>query len=131
MEVPGLWSREGENPRESISLPEHECNLIKNARHVRRTLEVFEAMDPVKKALMRASACQCGSDTAHCSTTTVRNVARMDCPGSMAHAEMSEGVLYTSSMLKCFGLPYDYAKLEDFMLSESCPCCSTLLRDPC
>jgi len=76
----------------------------------------------VKKALMRALAGQCGADTAHCSTTTVRDVARMDCPGSMAHAEMSEGVLYTFSMLHRFGLPYDYAKLEDFVLPESCPC---------
>jgi hypothetical protein len=92
-------------------------------------LEVFESMDPVKQALMRASAGQCGMDTAHGSTTTVRDVARMDCPGSMAHAEMSEGVLFTSSMLHRFGLPYDYAKLEDFILPETCPCCSAPLRD--
>ncbi len=143
VEVPSLWSREGENPPEPISLPElrplldyplapckHECSLIKQARHVRHALEVFEAMDPVKKALMRASACQCGSDTAHCSTTTVRDVARMDCPGSMAHAEMSEGVLHISSMLHHFGPPYDYAKLEDFVLPESCPCCSAMRPIP-
>ena len=84
-------------------------------------MEVFEAMDPVKKALMRASAGHCGTGTAHCSTTTVRDVARMDCPGSIAHAEMSEVFLYTSSMLHRFGLPYDYTKLEDFVLPESCP----------
>jgi hypothetical protein len=48
----------------------------------------------------------------------------------MAHAEMSEGVLYTSSMLHRFGLPYDYAKLEDFIMPESRPCCSAPLRDP-
>ena len=94
-------------------------------------LEVFEAMDHMKKAMMRASACECDTNSAHCSIFTVRDVARMDCPGSMAHAEMSEGVLYTSSMLHRFGLPYDYAKLEDFILPESYPCCSAPLRDPC
>ena len=47
------------------------------------------------------------------------DVARIDCPGSMAHAELSEGVLFSSSMLHRFGLPYDFAKLEDFILPES------------
>ena len=79
-------------------------------------------MDPKKRALMRASAGQCDLDSAHRSTATVRDVANMDCPGSMAHAEMSEGVLYCASMLHRFGLPYDYAKREDFTLSDSCPC---------
>ncbi len=54
----------------------------------------------------------------------------MDCPGSMAHAEMSEGVLYSTFMLHRFGLPYNYAKLGDFVLPESCPCCSAPLWDP-
>jgi len=143
VEVPRLWSREGDNPLDPISLPEprplsnyplapckHECSLIKQARHVRQALEVFKTMNPVKQAMMRASACQCGTDFARCSTATESHVARMDCPGSMAHAEMSEGVLYTSSMLHRFGLPYDYAKLDDFVLPESCPCCSAPLRDP-
>ena len=54
----------------------------------------------------------------------------MDCPGSMAHAEINEGTLFCASTLHRFGLPYDYAKLEDFILPESCPCCSALLWDP-
>ena len=121
VEVPGLWSREGDSPPDPISLPEprplsdyplapckHECNLIKQASHVRQALEVFETMNPVTQALMRASTCQCGMDCAHCSTVTVSDVARMVCLGSMAHAEMSEGILYTSSTLRRFGLPYDY-----------------------
>ena len=32
----------------------------------------------------------------------------MDCPGSMAHAEMSEWVLFTTAMLHRFGLPYNW-----------------------
>jgi hypothetical protein len=54
----------------------------------------------------------------------------MDCPGSLAHAEMSEGVLFTCSMLHRFGLPYNYARLENSILPESCPCCSAPLWDP-
>ncbi len=90
-------------------------------------MEVFDSVDPVKRALMRASAGQCGRDTAHCSTSTFMDVARLDCPGSMDHAELSKGVLFTSSMLHRFGLPYDFANLEDFILPESCPCCSAPL----
>jgi hypothetical protein len=54
----------------------------------------------------------------------------MDCPGSMAHAEISEGVLYTTSMLHRVGLPYKYAKMEDFIPPESCPGCYDPLWDP-
>jgi len=108
----------------------NECNLMKQARHVRQTREVFGSMDPLRQALVRASARQCGQDYAHCSTAIVRDVVRMDCPGSMAHAEISEGALYCSSMLHRFGIPYDYAKLEEYTLPESRPRCSAPLRDP-
>jgi hypothetical protein len=37
----------------------------------------------------------------------------------MAHAEISEGVFFCASMLHRFGLPYDYAKLEEFTLPET------------
>ncbi len=87
-------------------------------------------MDLLKQTVIRASAGQCGMDSAHCSTTTVRDVARMDCPCSMARAEISRGVLFYTSMLHSFGLPFDYVKLEDYILHESCPCCSAPLRDP-
>ena len=62
---------------------------------------------------MRASAGKCGIESSHCSKDTVKEVSRMDCPGSMAHAKMSEGVLFTTVMLHRLGLPYNYAKLED------------------
>ena len=48
----------------------------------------------------------------------------------MAHAEMSEGIFCCAYMFHRFGLPYNYAKLEDFTLPESCPCWSAPLRDP-
>jgi hypothetical protein len=84
-------------------------------------------MSPLQQTLMRASAGQCVTDSAHCSTCTVREVALMDCPGSMAHAEISEGVFFCAFTLYRFGLPYDFAKLEDFTLPETCPCCSAPL----
>ena len=83
--------------------------------------EVFSSMDAVKHALMRTSAGQCGIYSSHGSMATVEEVSRMVCPGSMAHAEMSEGVLFTTDMLHRFGLPYNYAKMEDYVLPESCP----------
>jgi hypothetical protein len=57
-EIPGQWSRNGDNPPDPISLPKprplsdypltpckHECILIKQTRHVRQALEVFESME--------------------------------------------------------------------------------------
>ena len=143
VEIPGRWTLEGDSPPDMISLPDprpltdyplapckHECSLIKQARHVRQALDIFESMNPLQQELMRASAGQCGMDSAHCSTSTVREVALMDCPASMTRAEISEGTLFGASMLHRFGLPYDYAKLEDFILPETCPCCSAPLWDP-
>ncbi len=51
----------------------------------------------------------------------------MDRLGSMAHAEISDGVLFTTFVLHRFGLPCNYAKMEDFVLPESSPCCSAPL----
>ena len=79
---------------------------------------------------MSASAKQCGQDSAHGSTATSLEVARMDCPGSLAHVEISEGALYFSFVLHRFGLPYDYTKLEGNTLPESCPSCSAQLQNP-
>ena len=79
---------------------------------------------------MRATAGQCGRDSAHCSLATVEAVARMDCPASLAHSELSEGVLFGAATLHRFGLPFDYANLESSILPESCPCCSAPLWDP-
>ena len=104
--------------------------MIKEARHVRQALEIFEAMNPLKQTLMRASSGKSRTDFAQCSTIIVRDVARMDCPGSMAHAEINERVLFCASMLRRFGLPFNYTYLEDFTLPESCPCCYAPLWDP-
>jgi len=100
---PDFGHERGDNPLDLIFVPEprplsdyslapckHECNVIKHARHVRHALEVYEAMDPLHQTLMRAFAGLRGTDFAHCSSITIRDVARMDCLGSMVHAEINE-----------------------------------------
>jgi hypothetical protein len=87
-------------------------------------------MEPLQQTLVRAFAGQCGLDSAHCSIISVRDVARMDSACSMAYAEINGGVLFFASMLHRFDLTYDYAKLEDFALLDSCPYCSAPLWDP-
>jgi hypothetical protein len=142
-EVPGRWVKTGERAPDPITLPEprslsdyvmatckQECSILKQARHVRQAHHVFSNLDPVRKALMRAAAGQCGRDSAHCSLATVEAVARMDCPASLSHSELSEGVLFCAATLHRFGLPYDYANLENCILPESCACCSAPLWDP-
>ncbi len=62
---------------------------------------------------MRAFAGECGRDSAHYSMSVMEAVARMDCPVSLSHDEISEDALFTDATLHRFGLPYDYAKLED------------------
>ena len=143
VEVPGRWNKTGDRAPDPITLPDprpltdyvlapckNECGIIKQARYVRQAHHIFTSLDPVRKALMRASAGQCGRDSAHCSRATVEAVARMDCPASMAHSELSEGVLFSAATLNRFGLPYDYANLESCILPESCPCCSAPLWVP-
>ncbi len=87
-------------------------------------------MDPLKQALMRASVDQGGTDSAHCSITTVEAVARMDCPTSMSHDGISESTLFCAATLHRFGVPVDYSKLEDCVLPEACHCCVAPLWDP-
>ncbi len=68
VEVPGLWSKDGDIPPDTISMPnprplydypvapcKHEGSLIKQARHIRQAWDVFSSMDAMKQALMRAS----------------------------------------------------------------------------
>jgi hypothetical protein len=61
---------------------------------------------------------------------TVQAVARMDCPASLSHDELSEGTLFCAASLHRFGLPVDYAKLEATVLPETCPCCTAPLWEP-
>jgi hypothetical protein len=86
-------------------------------------------MDPIRQTLMRASAGQCGRDSALWSLQVVCAVATMNCPAALAHRETSEASLYCAATLHRFGLPLDYAKLDDFIFPETCSCCNAPLWD--
>jgi hypothetical protein len=87
-------------------------------------------MNRVKRALMRATAGDCGRYSAHCSHSIVDSVVAMGRPNAMKHDEVNEGTLFCAVSLHRFGLPYDFAKLEGTALPEACYCCLTPLWDP-
>jgi hypothetical protein len=134
VEIPGKWSRQCDPPPEPIVIPEPrsladyalapcklEVIILKQIRHAKQAYNVFSSINEVKQSLMRAAAGQCGVDTTHCSMATVHAVARMDCPASLSHDELSEGTLFCAASLHRFGLLVDYAKLEAVVPPETCP----------
>jgi hypothetical protein len=79
-DVSGKWNRSTNTAPENVVLPEtrlltdfisspckHEVGLMKQTRHVRQASILFNKMDRVRQTLMRATAGQCGRDSAHCS----------------------------------------------------------------
>jgi len=102
---------------------------MRQTRHVKQATDLLKSMDPIRQTLLRANAGQCGRDSAHCSLQIVRSVATMDCPAALAHTETSEASLYCAATLHRFGLPLDYAKLENYSLPETCSCCNAPLWD--
>jgi len=143
VEVPGKWNRTGDGEPDLIVLPEsrtisdlitvpckREDSLMKQTRHVKQVSNLLISMDSIRRTLLRANAGQCGRDSAHCSLPTVRAVALMEYPAALTHAETSEASLYCVTTLHRFGLPLDYAKLDDFILREMCSCCNAPLWDP-
>jgi hypothetical protein len=78
VEIPWRWSREGDPAPELIVIPEPrslddyasapcklEVSILKQIRHAKQAYNVFSSLDSVKQSLMRASAGQCGINTAH------------------------------------------------------------------
>ncbi len=53
----------------------------------------------------------------------------MDCPASLSHDKLSEGALFCAISLHRFGLLVEFAKLEAFVLPETCPCCTAPLLE--
>jgi len=143
VEVPGKWSRCGDATPVPIVLPEtrtlldfitapckQKVSLMRQTRQARQASNLYLKMDPVRQSLLRANACQCGRDSAHCSLQTVREVAAMNCPSSLTHDETSGASLFCVAILHRYGLPYDNAKLENQLLPETCACCNAPLWDP-
>ena len=60
----------------------------------------------------------------------MRDVATMDVPSFLAHDETSDASLYCAATLHRYGLPYDYAKLENQLRPETCACCNAPLWEP-
>ena len=79
---------------------------MRQTRQARQAFNLFNRLDPVRQTLMRATSGQCGEDTAHYSLLTVRAVATMDFPASLAHVEASEAALFCASILHRYGLLY-------------------------
>ena len=85
---------------------------------------VLSDMSPVKGALMRASAGQCGMDSAGCSASTMDIVAGLDHRGSVDKEGASEGSLLCAATLYSFGLPFEYARLENLVRPETWAYCN-------
>ena len=102
----------------------HECIIIKQVRHAKKAHKVSSDLNPVKKALLRATAGQCGMDSAYCTMDTVREVASLDRPGGGHNGEdLREASLFCAATLHRFGLPVDFARLKFDTLPETCSCC--------
>jgi hypothetical protein len=79
---------------------------------------------------MRATAGQCGRDSAHCSLPTIKAVATMDCPSSLSLEGTFDASLFSAATLHRYGLPHDFARLENHTLPETCQCFQAPLQDP-
>ena len=143
MEVPGKWNRNIDLAHENIVLPEtrllndsitapckQEVSLMKQTRHVRQASYLFNKMDPVRQTIIRATASRCGRDSAHCSLSTIKAVATMGCPSSLSLEGTSDASLFCATTLHRYGLPHDFARLENHTLPETCHCYQVPLWDP-
>jgi hypothetical protein len=108
----------------------HECIIIKQVRHAKKAHRVLSTINPVKHALLRATAGQCGTDSASCTMDTVREVAGLDRLGRGNHGEDSrKASLFCAATLRRFGMPLDFARLNAETLPEMCSCCKAPLWD--
>jgi len=95
-----------------------ECNVIKQRRHAKQAFSVLSSLNPVKQALMRASTCPCGLDSAHCHSDNVREVANRSRPRFGINGESIEATVFCAATLHRYGLTYDYAELDPKTLPE-------------
>ena len=56
----------------------HECGILKQIRHAKQVQRLLSTLNPTRQSLFRATAGQCGLDSAHCHLFTVREVASLD-----------------------------------------------------
>ena len=92
VEVPGAYNTDKPySIAEPMTLPQprllidyiaapckHECNVIKQVKHTKHAPIVISALNPIKQTFLRATARQCGLDSAHYHSDTVMGVAKLD-----------------------------------------------------
>jgi len=97
VEVPGAYDPEKPDfALEFVTLPKprllsyyttapcmHECDIIKQIRHANQTHILLSTLNPIKQSLLRATAGHCGLDSAHCHSSTIKEVVKLDRPGGM------------------------------------------------
>ena len=133
MEVPGAYYPERPDPApEPVTLPEprllsdytiapckHECGIFKQIRHAKHAHKLLSTLNLTKQSLLRATAGQCGLDSAHCHSSTVKEVASLDRPGGM-DGRSREAAFFFAATMHRFGLHVDYARLKIETLPKSC-----------
>jgi len=107
----------------------HGCAILKQCRHIKKAHRVLSNMDPVRGALMRASAGQCDMDYVGCAASTMEDVTGLDHKVSTDKEGTSERSLFFAATLHSFGLPYEYARLETYVLQETSACYKAPLWD--
>ena len=97
VEVPGAYDPEKQDPiPEPLTLPEprlihdyttapckHECGIYKKIKDGKQAHKLLSTLNLTKQTLLRATAGQCGLDSAHCHSSTVKDVFSLDRPGGM------------------------------------------------
>jgi len=143
VETPGSYDPERpDSIPEPVTLPEprtlgdyvtapytHKCSILKQIRHAKQTHSLLSTLNLTKHSLLRATAGQCGLDSAHCNSSTVQEVVSLDRPGG-GEGGSREPSLFCATTLHRFGLPVDYARLKTVTLPESCAWCNAPLWDP-
>ncbi len=85
VESPGSYDPERpDSVPEPITLPEpktlgdyvtprfkHECGIVKHIRHAKQAHRILSTFNPTRQSLLRATAGQCGMDSAHCHSSSV------------------------------------------------------------
>ena len=103
---------------------------MRHAKHARRVLSIRD-LNPVKESLLRSTVSQCGIDSSHCHSYTVKDVAKLDRLGLRnVGVKSSEATLFYVVTPHRFGLSFDFARLDSEVMPMMCACGKAPLWDP-
>ena len=78
---------------------------------------------PRYASLVSGTFGQCGVDAAtKASMAEVQCVATMDRPAQYEHLDIGESIMYPTSALNFYGLPFDFDSLREIEPPVTCPC---------